>query len=179
MGRDKLQLPFGETTILGKSAAAIREVPFLKKILVLSSEQKNHLDGFRVVSVPAGTPMHGSLRAGVSLLDAECEYFCVALADQPLLEERHFRALLEIWPIARSEGKDLVAPVNGKGERGNPCLIHRRYIPEILARADDDRGAHYLFQSHKDNVRLWTTEESAYFFDIDTKEDYQCAISNF
>lgn len=172
MGRDKLALPWGNQSLLERGAAAV--VGFQQKILV-SREEKN-FPGFEFAQAPTDLPMHASLRAGLAKLSPTADYFCVTLADQPFLEAHHYQELITAWEN-RTPGKDLLLPENSAGQKGNPSFIHRRYIAEILAQRDEDRGCAYLFQRYPERVQRMRTEERAYFFDLDRPEDYACAIS--
>ncbi|RYZ96282.1 MAG: molybdopterin-guanine dinucleotide biosynthesis protein MobA, partial [Proteobacteria bacterium] len=104
-----------------------------------------------------------SIRAGVEALGV-CDFFAVALGDQPTIPSSLYARL-------RGEvGEErLLAPAIA-GKRGNPVFIASALIPEILAHEDDDRGCAYLFKTHA--AKLVEVDDPSIFQDLDTPEDY-------
>ena len=93
--------------------------------------------------------MHTSIACGVQTLQEDIDGFFVFLCDQPQVNASTIRVLKEA--AFRQKDKSLFVPVHA-GQRGNPCLLHRRYIPEILNEPANDRGCHYLFARHEEEV---------------------------
>jgi molybdenum cofactor cytidylyltransferase len=82
MGKPKLQLPWGDSTVLEHSLAAAAGAPFQERLLIVR-ENPNEFPGFRSVGIGAEAEkgIHRSIRAGIEAL-APCEAVCISLADQ-------------------------------------------------------------------------------------------------
>ena len=66
----------------------------------------------------------------------------------------------------------LIQPRRGN-KRGNPALIHQKFIAEIEAEPDFDQGARYLFERHPKETYFWETTNQNYFRDLDTPSDWK------
>lgn len=172
MGQPKLELPFRQSSILEASLAAISAANFFEKILVV---QKKEIapPGFRVREIgnEAEIGMHRSIRRGLEAL-SPCAGVCIALADQPFLSTADYNSLTNAWQTAIDQGKSLLFP-DKAGERGNPAIFSSRYISEVLAEPDTDRGCQYLFRRHPDQVYAWPASSDNFFKDIDYPEAYE------
>lgn len=172
MGKPKLSLPLGNSTVLERSLAAAEAAPFLERILVVR-EKTIAPPAFRCVEIGAEAEkgIHRSIRAGIESLGS-CEAVCIALADQPFLTTEDYLNLLAAWAQAKSEGKDLLFP-EYQGQRGNPVIVGSRYFGEILEEMDTDRGCQYLFHRHPERVYAWPAPARGFYQDLDDWETYQ------
>jgi molybdenum cofactor cytidylyltransferase len=102
-----------------------------------------------VVNGEADTGMASSIRAGVTALPPNVEAVIVALADQPLLDPRVARSLVERW---RRGGAHAVAPQYADG-RGHPVLFDASLYSQLLA-LDGDRGARIVLDGLGDALAL-------------------------
>lgn len=105
-----------------------------------------------------------SLAAGLSACAPGSEAAVVLLADQPGIEDRHVRSLVEAFlatgtPILRIRFRD------GPG----PALLARSVWPET-ERLTGDVGARALFDAEPERVRWVSIDEDAPP-DVDTRED--------
>jgi len=176
MGKPKLELPLGDSTLLAQALEPITQAPFAERILVVQRKMSEH-PGFRTIEIgnQAEFGMHRSIRAGVEALNP-CEAVCIALADQPFLTHQDYQDLLQAWSSAKAEGKNLLYPEH-QGHRGNPALISSEYFREILAEPDTDRGCQYLFRRHADQVFIWPTAARGFYQDVDDWETYQKCLN--
>lgn len=176
MGKNKLELPFRGSTVLGTSLKAASEAPFFQRVLVTQSQPSIALKNFTLVEIgdEAQAGMHRSIRAGLSLLKPGTAAVAISLADHPYLNTQDYLALFAAWEKAGAAGKDLLYPVR-QGKRGNPALIGARYFPEILRHPDEDGGCRYLFEQYPERAYAWETDSEGFFRDIDRPEDYENA----
>jgi len=107
-----------------------------------------------------------SLRAGLSLLDADIDGAVVCLGDMPGVSADHIDRLIEAFdPPA---GHAIIVPTfNGK--RGNPVLWHRRFFA-AMSNVSGDVGARHLIGHNEDAVLEVAMDDDAILADLDTPE---------
>jgi molybdenum cofactor cytidylyltransferase len=174
MGRNKLHLPWGETTVLGQTLVNLRTAATHSALLVTGYEP----EPVRVLAAKAGIPvvhnpdyrsgMLSSVQAAARRLAPAIGAMLVMLGDHPLVEPATINQLLRAY-AAGPQG--LVAPVY-RGTRGNPVLIDRRYFPELLQLSPAD-APRTLLQRHPADVRLVEVNDEAILIDLDRPEDYE------
>jgi molybdenum cofactor cytidylyltransferase len=174
MGRNKLHLPWGETTVLGRTLANVRAAAIHSALLVTGHEPEPVL----ALAAEAGIPvvhnpdfrigMLSSVQAAARRLAPESDALLVALGGQPLVESSTIDQLLRAY-AAGPQG--LVAPAY-RGARGNPVLIDRRYFPELLQLSPGD-APRTLLQLHPEDVRLVEVNSEAILIDLDRPDDYE------
>lgn len=175
MGRQKLLLPWGETTVLGQ---------VLTNVLASDIHDVLLVSGHEAAAVEAVAGAHGvatvwneafsagemlsSLQTAVRRLPPEIEAVLVVLGDQPLVGTAVINQLLHAyWGLAGA----IIAPVY-QGQRGNPVLIDRRHFAELL---ELPLGAvpRDLLRRHPDAVHLLEVAEEGVLLDLDRPEAYE------
>jgi len=109
-----------------------------------------------------------SLRAG--LLAASNAYASVMflLGDQPIVDSEMIDFLLNRFWNSR---KDICIPVN-RGKRRNPVIFSSNWYDRLLE-IKGDIGARQIIAANVQHVLAVDVENSMYFHDIDTEEDYK------
>ena len=147
MGRNKLLLPWGDTTVLGQTVANATASGVTQVIVVVGHEGE-------AVTRAAGVPgvasilwnkdyakgMLASVQAAVRHLPPTIEAILVILGDQPMVEPVVFDALLTAYAASPL---GFVAPSH-HGQRGNPVLIDRRHFAELLTLPPEAAPRHLL-----------------------------------
>lgn len=105
-------------------------------------------------------PPDGALRDGVAFI----------LADQPLLTSVDLARLIIAY--ANKNGTKIVVPMFG-GRRGNPVIMPRHYMDEIIAAPDADHGAAFMLKRHADHVHFVEMATEGVILDMDTQADYK------
>jgi molybdenum cofactor cytidylyltransferase len=108
-----------------------------------------------------------SLRAG--LLEASDDFSSVMflLADQPMVDSEFINFLLNrFWTAPKS----ICVPINC-GKRKNPVIFSRDWYNRLL-QIKGDIGARQIIKANSQHVLQVDVENSMYFYDIDTKADY-------
>jgi molybdenum cofactor cytidylyltransferase len=174
MGRNKLHLPWGETTVLGRTLANVRAAAIHSALIVTGHEP----EPVRALAAATGLPvvhnpdyrsgMLSSVQAAARQLTPEIDAMLVMLGDQPLVEPSVIERLLHAY-AAGPQG--LVAPVY-RGARGNPVIIDRRYFSELLQLSPGD-APRTLLQRHPEDVRLVEVNSEAILIDLDRPDDYE------
>jgi molybdenum cofactor cytidylyltransferase len=174
MGRPKMVLPWGDTTVIGRVVSVLVEAG-LEQILVVTGgachDVENALRG-----MPAQTifnprfsqgEMIESLQIGLENSAAEAQAALVALGDQPQIQVAVVCAVLQAY---REQGARLVIP-SFKMRRGHPWLVDRALWPQIMAVNSPDTLREFLdrFSEHIEYVEI---DEESILHDLDTPSDY-------
>ena len=176
MGVDKLSLPFGEKTVLGRSLEALVRSKVDEVILVVHGKWdswKGFLDGDKVKLVfnpNYRLGMSTSIRRGLRVIHPRSQGIFIALADQPFLKSKTIDALIKAF----SPGKGMIVVPSYRGERGHPVLFDRSYEKELL-RLKGDKGGRSVLERHPEKVVLVRTRSEGVVKDLDTWKDYQKA----
>lgn len=177
MGRQKLLLPWGATTVLGRVLETIAEAMAgrtASAIVVTGSDEDavraeiaNHALGlpFRWVhnSDYRDGQMIGSLRVGLQSLSDSVNMALLVLGDQPQLSAHAATAVID---AAENSGALIVAPVH-HGRRGHPWAIGRELWEELI-RAD--KACDFL-DTRQSDVKECAADESV-LKDLDTPDEY-------
>ncbi len=175
-GRPKAALHIGGSSLLARLASALRDagiddigvvlgpyretlVPLARHCgvdLLLHGRENTRLDESQALALRT----HVERRPGRDLL--------LVLADLPLLDGEHMRALLEEWQ-RRPTGIEAQMPVV-EGVRGHPLLLSWVAVQQLVA-APSFTGIRGWLNGHPDIVNPFITSERAYVTDLDTPED--------
>lgn len=176
MGRPKLLLPFGASTVVGSLVQALRAGGVSEIVLVTAPgddalQAWGETAGVRVAVNP--DPERGMLSSiveGIAALGGAAELarrgvpLLVAPADLPALSPSTVAAVL------RTAAPLAVASYRGK--RGHPLRISPELIPEIET-LDLSVGLRELLDRHPAGVREIEVDDPGAVRDVDTPEEYQ------
>lgn len=93
---------------------------------------------------------------------SECDGVLFLVSDQPFLNQKSVRELVELW---RSHPEKIAALAHD-GVRGNPCLFPARFFPELLELREDHGGNTVIRRHEEDLVLLEVRQEE--LTDVDT-----------
>ncbi len=189
MGRPKLLLPWGKTTVLGQvistfaaglgSFSAEEVPPFGWEIIVVTGGSRQQVEQvvegwtqkgpIRVIYNPAHTrsEMLGSLQTGLSALGPAVSAAMIGLGDQPQVRPETIRSLCRAY--ARSKAPLIVPTIHQ--HRGHPWLVERSLWAELLALPSDATPRQFLHEHAEETVYIQADE--SILQDLDTPEDYQ------
>ncbi len=168
-------LPFGETTVLGRTVQAYLDAGVSDVILVLGYKAdliESTLGPLppkvRIVKNPLFDEGMGSfLRTGVRELPAGAEAFCLGLGDQPILPAELIRELAAAYV---ESGKKILVPVY-QGSLGLPAILHASMAEEILSLPV--KGELWdLILRHADDLADHPTGYTAVLRSIEDQDDY-------
>lgn len=173
MGRAKMTLPWGESTILGTviGSLAKSEVAGITVVLGRNWEEVyptvQHLGAQVVVNPRPESGMLSSVKWGLAhIRDDAAALF--ALGDQPRILPATVNALIR---AAESSECGILLP-SFHGRRGHPLLVKNRYRRAILDLPESGGLNQLLDQYHEDVLEVESGSESV-LMDIDTPEDYE------
>ncbi len=177
MGKPKLLLPWGETTVLGQVVSTFAAAG-MEEIVVVTGAARQQIetllsklaDDFpvRVVFNPAyaSGEMLSSIQAGLSVLGSQARAALIGLGDQPQVRAETLRYLCAAFVQTNSP---LVIP-SFQNRRGHPWLAARSIWPEILALPLSTTPRHFL-NAYVGKVKYVDADESI-LQDLDTPDDY-------
>lgn len=175
MGRPKLLLPLGDEPIVRRTAREVCESGYDDVLVVSGAEHDRILEALEglpvrhAVNADFASGMGSSFRTGVAHLEEGCHAAMFALADQPFVTAREYRALLEAYRlqlplIVGSRFGDVTAP---------PHLFDRALFPELSVL---QHGARSVLQRHAGRMVVLHFAPEL-LVDIDTPEDYERALA--
>lgn len=176
LGQNKLLLPWGETTVLGRVLTNTLAASRLEKIILVLGYQAEEVrrrlelkDSPRLSVVVNNDYEEGqsaSLRRGLALAPSDQAAIFI-LGDQPFVTAEIIDDLIFAW---RESGADIVIPRDESGRRGNPVLFSPLLFPELeLLRGD--QGGKQIMEKYG-NKSLYLPVPNGIFADIDTDADY-------
>ncbi len=176
MGKPKLLLPWGETTVIGQVISVISSCA-IKPIVVVTG--KTHAD---IHASFANSDIHlafnpdyedgrmlTSLKVGLQILtDLRATSTLLALGDQPQIQAKTVQAVVQAY---QHNPNQLIIP-SYQMHRGHPWVIPFRYWQELcnLPRASTMRD---FINLHGQEINYVNIDSATILADLDTPEDYQ------
>ena len=177
MGRPKLTLPWGSTTVIGQVVATLTRAKVDEIIMVTGAARPDVESavfqagegGIRAVFNPryAEDNMLISLQVGMEALNECVNAMLVVLGDQPQIEVDVVCSILEAY---RTQGHLLIVP-SFDNHRGHPWLVDRGLWPSILSAPSDSTMRDFL-NTHTKRITYLPVATSSILHDLDTPEDY-------
>jgi molybdenum cofactor cytidylyltransferase len=177
MGRPKLLLPWGKTTVLGQVVTTFSKAG-ITDIVVVTGGVRDLVEGL-VTELAKEFPVrtsynpdyeHGemlsSIKAGLKALDSQTHAALFALGDQPQVQVETVR---HICTAFLGTDATLVVP-SFENQRGHPWLAVRSLWDEILTLPPSTTPRQFL-NAHAKQVEYITANKSI-LQDLDTPEDY-------
>lgn len=174
MGRPKLNLPWGETTVIGRVVEVLLSAGVTEQVAVTGgarAEVEQALQPYPVRLVYnklyAQEEMLTSFQIGLRALAESCDAALICLGDQPQIEKPIVVRILQEY---RHSGRDLIVP-SYQMRRGHPWLLGRRYFPEILAMGPGRTLRDFLNHNQEDIYYL-SVDSPSILMDLDTPDAY-------
>ena len=187
MGRPKMLLPWGETTVLGQVVSMFSAGLSLNtnqrinpdnEILVVTGGARELVEAelarlakrypLRLVYNPNYVlgGMLSSIQAGLVALGSGTRAALIGLGDQPQVREETIRHICTAFVQTESP---IVIP-SFQSRRGHPWLATKALWPEILALPPSTTPRQFL-NAHAEQIKYVEADESI-LQDLDTPEDY-------
>jgi molybdenum cofactor cytidylyltransferase len=174
MGKPKMLLPFGNSTILENvMAAAVRS--HADRVLVVLGSHRQEIE-LKIKSLPVvltynpqyKNGMLSSIQQGFKTLPPDARAALILLGDQPSVSATVINDMIRIYTETE---QGIILPVL-KGRRGHPILIDVKYRDEVN-RLDPEIGLRELIHRHPGDILKMETNSPDIFQDIDNTRDYQ------
>jgi molybdenum cofactor cytidylyltransferase len=175
MGRPKLTLPWGATSVIGQVCQALLDGGSAGVIVVTggaADEVRRALTGLPVVCAYnpdyAAGDMSVSLRVGLAAAPPDWKAGLVALGDQPQIQAGVVRTIIEVF---QAEAAALIVP-SYQQRRGHPWLAGRSLWTELAGLTPPATLRSFL-AGHAAEIRYLEVGTPSILQDLDTPEDYQ------
>lgn len=174
MGRSKIILPWGNTTVLGKVIETIKQAGFGDILVVTggeSAQAETIAAEYKVRMVRnenfESEEMLASIQLGLRLQHAESMAALICLGDQPQVEKSSVRSICKAF---QKNTSSIVVP-SYQMQRGHPWVIAKNLWSEVLGMHAPESMRDFL---HKHNNDILYVENStpSILQDLDTPEDY-------
>lgn len=172
MGREKLLLSFGSSTVLERVLSTLSAAGVHERVVVLRQGLSEALaivkrTGSRAVVNPhPEEEMLDSIRLGIAELSPDVEAFFVWPADHPAVRSE---TLMELAALAAP--RRVAVPVYA-GRRGHPALVGGGLFNEIL-RIPPGEGLRYLWRAAPEILLELPVEDRGVLLDLNTPEDLE------
>ena len=174
MGRPKMALPWGDSTVLGAVLRAVASAG-IEDIRVVTGAASDVVEplcvGVAVTTVLNAdydrADMLSSIQAGLRSVPEAVEAALIVLGDQPQIEVDTIRRVVEAY---RHSTPLLVVPSH-RMRRGHPWLVDRGLWQELLELGRNDTARRFLSQ-HDGEIKYVEIDSETIHKDLDTPDDY-------
>ena len=186
MGRPKLRLPLGQSTVIEHVVRALREADVHEVVVVIGPHVRDLASlveqaGGRAHVLDEETPdMRATVLEGLSWLEQHhhptmADDWLLIPADHPVLEPDVIRSLT----LARNvhQSKSVFIPRHGT-KRGHPALLAWTHVDGIRSMPVDQGINVYLRERAEETLEVEVTTDSV-LIDLDTPEDYNRLCERF
>lgn len=173
MGRPKLLLPYGRSTIIETVLSRLLASKVDRVLVVLGAgaprlrERIGRFPVDMIFNPRFRRGMLSSIHRGLAALPRSARAVAIVLADQPAIPPAVLDSLIGVFNRGR---KGIVLPVY-RGGRGHPLLLDLKFRREIMA-LDSGTGLRELLRRHPDEVVEVVVSTPSVLRDIDRPGDY-------
>lgn len=168
MGEQKMLMPWGNTTVLGKVVQTLQAAEVENIVLVTNSAIAREVTSYKLqVEINDEGEMLESVQIGLRAQKPSAEAALICLGDQPQAEEESVRRVCDAFRQSKSS---LVVP-SYQMRRGHPWLIARELWNEILQMRAPKSMRDFL-NAHKDEIFYVECDSPTILQDLDTPADY-------
>jgi CTP:molybdopterin cytidylyltransferase MocA len=178
MGRPKLSLPLGDSTVLGCLIAALRQADVSPILVVAGPHDPRVPDlaraaGASVCALPGPTAdMRATVEHGLAWLEQHCRPapagWLLVPADHPAVAPELIGQMRQAW--IDHPGYSIVVPTH-TGRRGHPTLIAWAHVLGIRAHPQG-LGLNTYLRQHAGRTLELPVSDPRILWDLDTPEDY-------
>ena len=182
MGRPKLLLPFGDTTVIGQLISTLEDAEIPTFVLIRPDDPDLYGEVAKAQAVivqPADSP--SEMRVSIEHLLREIastqrptpdDGWLLIPADSPLLSHRVLQQLVDSWQHL----DEMILVPTHQGKRGHPTLFAWQFAEEVF-RLPRNVGVNQLIHDHPAAVNEVPVEDPTIHLDLDTPDDYKQALS--
>jgi molybdenum cofactor cytidylyltransferase len=168
MGQQKMLMPWGNTTVLGKVIETLQSAEVEDITLVTNSITALQITSYKLpITLNDGGEMLESIQLGLQAQKPTVEATLICLGDQPQVEESSVRSVCDAF---RQNKSSIVVP-SYQMRRGHPWLIARGLWDEVLQMRAPESMRDFL-NTHKGDVFYVEHNSPSILQDLDTPADY-------
>jgi len=177
MGRNKMLLPYGASTVLETVVTEVTACPAVTDVVVVTGHEPDRISAL-LASYPVRcvfNPAYGraemlvSLQVGLRALAADVQAVLVVPGDHPRLQRDTIQRVID----ADQPGALVIPSYHMK--RGHPILIDRVWWNELLA-LPETASLREFIRAHEDHIRYVVVETDSVLQDLDTPEEYDALL---
>lgn len=175
MGRNKMLLPFADSTVIESTAQAFLKSDLNGVAVVLGNEKE------KIQQILAPYPiqfiencrfaqgMSTSLREGIKCLmnDPELDGVMISPGDMPFMKQETINFILEKF---QETSYPIIIP-QYQGKKGHPVLFARSLFPQLME-ISGDMGARDVVRQNFKQCLLLEVNDPGILIDIDSPEEY-------
>jgi molybdenum cofactor cytidylyltransferase len=179
MGRMKLTMPLGNTTVIGQVITNLLSSQVDEVIVVLGHElqEVKQTIGDKpvrfIINKEYKLGMSTSIITGLKELDSRSQAMIVVLGDQPFINNEIIDKLIEAY---MNNNKGIVVPTY-HGQKGHPVIFDMKYKAQLLSLTGDE-GGRQLIADNNDDVLNVPVDSENIIKDIDTPDDYHASLES-
>jgi molybdenum cofactor cytidylyltransferase len=183
MGRAKLLLHLGESTVLEHVVSAVRTAGVAEIVVVVAPDAQEMMQvaaaaGAHVVQLAEDTPdMRTTVQHGLAWIETHFQPnaedgWLLLPADHPTVRPEVVRALLT------AAGERMIVVPTHQGRRGHPTWLSWSHVAALSA-LPEGQGLNAFIRAHADQTRELAWPDAEILRDLDTPEDYQALLAAF
>ena len=171
MGKDKLLLPFKETTIIEtiikEGVASELERIYLvcrdNQVKEIAKKYPIHV----IINENAGEGQSTSIVKAMEAVGDIVPSYIFLMGDQPLISKDFINSMMDFY---RQNHASILVPVYN-GKPGTPTIFSNRW-QEHLLKLKGDEGGRSIIRAHPKEVQLYPVENGILGKDVDSLEQY-------
>lgn len=168
MGEQKMLMPWGNTTVLGKVVQTLQNAEVDDIVIVTNSELSAKVTHHELrIILNDSNDMLASVQLGLQAQKPSAQAALICLGDQPQVEEGTVRRVCDAF---QKSGASLIVP-SFQMRRGHPWLVARTLWDEILAMQAGSSMREFL-NAHASEIEYVNMDTPTILQDLDTPEDY-------
>ena len=168
MGQQKMLMPWGNTSVLGKVIETLQAAEVEDITLVTNSTTALQITNYKLpITLNDGGEMLESIQLGLRAQKPTAQAALICLGDQPQVEERSVRLVCEMFLAKKSS---IIVP-SYQMRRGHPWLIGRELWADVLQMRAPDSMREFL-NKHGNDIFYVDYDSPSILQDLDTPEDY-------
>ncbi len=173
MGRNKMLLPFGISTVLETIVTEVTACERVHEVIVVTGYESDRIATLLAPypvqcvfnSAYAHAEMLVSLQVGLRALSAETQAALIVPGDHPRLRREVMQRVIDAHRLGA-----IVVP-SYQMRRGHPILIDHAWWPALLALPETATLRDFM-RPHADAIRYVIVETDSVLKDVDTPEEY-------
>lgn len=184
MGKPKLLLPWGTTSILGHLLRLYEEVNTSQVAVVCSRGDATILTELdrlawpmkdRIFNPEVTPEMFSSVLCGFQWegWEANVSHLAVALGDQPLIREK---TIADLVAHAMQNPKNICQPLY-ENRRRHPVIIPRHIAEKVTL--ESHTNLREVLDDYKEHISVYPCDDPGLVIDIDTPKDYDDALQRY
>ena len=174
MGRPKMVLPWGETTVIGQVVRVLL-ASGIENVNVVTGGAREDVE-FALKGLPVKTfhnsdyangEMARTLQVGLCAFGDDIQAALIVLGDQPQIEQTVVEAVISAY----EQGNRFVVP-SYQMHRGHPWLVARTMWNKLLGLRSPKTLRDFM-QKHASSIHYVNVDTPSVIQDLDTPADYQ------